>query len=278
MIATIVQRYDAREFMTGSVLVHDEFSDPAAAYRSPEQRSGHGLGQARGVALVVEDDEAVRRMVERHLARAGFAVRLASTERDALRQAHAADVIILDLGLTEGDGASVCDHLRDDPATSAVPIIVLTARDDLATKLRLFGSGADDYLTKPFEPLELIARIDATARRSAQSGDWRRFGPLTISSDGDVSINAKALPLTAAERELMSRLVAAYPGAASHESLRHGAWRRSDTSSANVIEVVVARIRKKIAAAGGGVEIQAIRGAGYVMRISGQDPERMGQS
>ena len=217
-------------------------------------------------------------MIERHLTRSGFTVRTASTERDALRQSAGADVIIVDLGLREGDGAALCDQLRDDNASASVPIIVLTARDDLATKLRLFAAGADDYLTKPFEPLELIARIDATTRRSAQRGEWRRLGPLAISEGGDVTLNGTALQLTASERELMSRLAAAFPGAASHESLRHGAWRRSDTSSANVIEVVVARIRKKIVAAGGGVEIRAIRGAGYVLRITPQDHERTGQS
>jgi DNA-binding response OmpR family regulator len=273
-----IERYDARGFMTGSVLVHDAFSGRAAARSARTDHPGPRGEATRGTALLVEDDDAVRRMVDRHLTRAGFTVRVAGTDRDALREAPGSDVIILDLGLTEGDGAVVCDLLRDDPATADVPIIVLTARDDLATKLRLFASGADDYVTKPFEPLELIARIDAATRRSALPGEWRRLGPLAINGNGDATLNDQVLPFTAAERDLMSRLTDAFPGTASHESLRHGAWRRSDTASANVIEVVVARIRKKIAAAGGGVEIRAVRGAGYVMRIGTQDRERTGRS
>ncbi len=229
------------------------------------------VGSRRGVVLVVEDDEAVRRMVERHLARAGFSVRTARTETEGLREAPGADVVIIDLGLAEGDGAALCDRLRDDPATAAVPVIVLTARDDLAAKLRLFGAGADDYITKPFEPLELLARIDATARRIGTRRGWRRIGPLAISEGGDVILHGTALTLTAAERELMTQLADAFPGTASHGSLRRGAWRRSDASSANVIEVVVARIRKKIDLAGGGVEIRAVRGAGYVMRMAVQE-------
>lgn len=205
--------------------------------------------------------------------RAGFTVRTASSEDAGVRASPGADVVIVDLGLTEGDGAALCDRLRDDAATAAVPIIVLTARDDLATKLRLFGSGADDYITKPFEPLELIARIEATLRRMAARGAWRQLGPLAVGEGGDVTLHGVALPLTAAERELMSQLADAFPGTASHESLRRGAWRRSDASSPNVVEVVVARIRKKIELAGGGVEIRAVRGAGYVMRIT--DHERI---
>ena len=216
-------------------------------------------------------------MIERHLTRSGFTVRTASTEDGAMLLADGADVAIIDLGLSEGDGAALCDRLRDEAATAAVPIIVLTARDDLASKLRLFAAGADDYITKPFEPLELIARIDATARRSAQ-GDWTRIGPLAISASGDATVQGTVIRLTAAERELMRHLATAFPGAASHESLRHGAWRRSESSSTNVIEVIVARLRKKLIEAGAGVDIRAIRGAGYVMFITSEKQGKAGRS
>ncbi|MHB8630919.1 MAG: response regulator transcription factor [Candidatus Limnocylindria bacterium] len=227
-----------------------------------------GMSAASRTALVVEDDEGVRRMLERHLSRAGFVVRLASGEGDALRLAEGADIAIVDLGLAQGTGAALCERIRDGRTTSTMPLLVLTARDDLETKLRLFAAGADDYLTKPFEPLELLARIDATGRRAAARPEWRRIGPLEVSEGGDAVINGTPLALTAAEREVVSRLAGSYPGAASHESLRRGPWRRSAASSDNVIEVVVGRIRKKLAAAGGGVEIRVVRGAGYVLRIA----------
>jgi DNA-binding response OmpR family regulator len=220
------------------------------------------------IALIVEDDESVRRMLERHLARAGFTVRSASGERDGLRLAAGADVAIVDLGLAQGSGVALCERIRDASTTVPIPIIVLSARDDLETKLELFSAGADDYVTKPFEPLELLARIDASARRSAARPVWRAIGPLEVSDDGDVILNGATLVLTAAERDLMSRLARSYPGAASHDSLRSGPWRRSDVSSDNVIEVVIARIRKKLAAAGGGVELHSVRRAGYVIRVT----------
>lgn len=217
---------------------------------------------------MVEDDEGERRTLERHLTRAGFTVRAASGERDGLALAEGADVAIVDLALAQGSGAGFCERIRDSRATSAMPIVVLSVRDDLETKLRLFGAGADDYVTKPFEPLELLARIDAIARRLASRPAWRRIGPLEVSDAGDATLNGTSLTLTAAERDVMSTLASSYPGAAPHESLRHGAWRRSDASSDNVIEVLVGRIRRKLVAAGGGVEVQAVRRAGYVIRIS----------
>jgi two-component system cell cycle response regulator CtrA len=177
-------------------------------------------------------------------------------------------VAIVDLGLAQGSGAALCESIRGARATAAIPIIVLSAHGDLETKLRLFSAGADDYVTKPFEPLELLARIDAVVRRSAPRSVTRQIGPLEVSDSGDVLVNGDALVLTAAERDVMSRLAASYPGAASHESLRNGPWRRSDASSDNVVEVVIARIRKKLAAAGGGVELHSIRRAGYVIRIT----------
>ena len=226
------------------------------------------------IALLVEDDESVRRMLERHLERAGYAVRVATGEQEALRLADGADVAIVDLGLAQGTGAAVCERIRDGRATSTMPVLVLTARDDLETKLRLFAAGADDYVTKPFEPLELLARIEATGRRTGARTEWRRIGPLEVSEAGDAVLNGAPLSLTAAERDVVSRLAESYPGAASHESLRRGPWRRSGASSDNVVEVVVGRIRKKLAAAGGGIEVHSVRRAGYVFRIARKEPSR----
>ncbi|HEV2251225.1 MAG TPA: response regulator transcription factor [Candidatus Limnocylindria bacterium] len=234
-----------------------------SAFRAPQR-----------TALLVEDDEGVRRMLERHLERAGFVVRAAAGERDALRLADGADVAIVDLGLAQGTGAAVCEGIRARRATSTMPLVVLTARDDLETKLRLFAAGADDYLTKPFEPLELLARIEATARRTDARTEWRRVGPLEVSDGGDAVLNGTALPLTAAERDVVGRLAASYPGATPHDALRRAPWRRSGTSSDNVIEVVVGRIRKKLVAAGGGIEIHSVRRAGYVFRIVRPRPAR----
>jgi DNA-binding response OmpR family regulator len=234
--------------------------------------SSQDAGQSR-TALVVEDDLAVQRMLERHLVRAGYRVRGVTGARAALAVAGDVDVAVVDLALAEGSGDALCEQLRAGPATASLPLIVLTARDDLATKLRLFAAGADDYLTKPFEPLELLARLEAHGRRAGPARGWRRIGPLEVSAAGDALLRGAPLTLTAAEREILAHLAAQHPGAAAHEALRRGAWRRSDQSTDNVIEVIVARIRKKLAAAGGGVEIHAVRGAGYVLKLSRPEEE-----
>jgi DNA-binding response OmpR family regulator len=235
------------------------------------QRGFRSAPERSRVALIVGDDDGVRKVLEPHLVRAGFTVRAANGERDGLRLAEGADVAIVELALAQGSGEVLCGRIRNARRTAALPIIVLSARDDLASKLRLFSAGADDYIAQPFEPLELLARIDAIARRSGARSEWRRIGPLEVSGGGDVILNGETLVLTAAERDLMGRLAASYPGAASHESLRSGPWRRSDASSDNVIEVVIGRIRKKLTAAGGGIELHAVRRAGYVIRISRSD-------
>ena len=219
-------------------------------------------------ALVVEDDDTVRRMVERHLTRAGYVVRTASGEDEAVRCADGVDVAIVDLGLGQGSGTGVCERLRDDAATAELPIVVLTARDDLPTKLRLFAAGADDYVTKPFEPLELLARLEVVSRRARSALAWTRIGPLAVSADGDASLDGTVLALTAAERDLMAAFARHWPGTTPRAALRRGSSHRSPETSDNVIEVLVGRLRKKLAAAGGGVEVHVVRGAGYVLRLT----------
>lgn len=240
------------------------------------QRSFRSYEPATRTALIVEDDDAVRRMVERHLVRAAFAVRSAAGECEAIRLADGTDVAIVDLGLLDGSGLSLCERLREGPLTDAMPIVVLTARDDLETKLRLFAAGADDYLTKPFEPLELLARIEAAIRRADPKQAWRRIGPLAVHPAGDAVLRGSPIPLTAAERAVLGGLAARFPATVAQAELRSGAWARSGVTSDNVVEVVVGRIRRKLAAAGGGVEVQAVRRAGYVLRISATTKETQG--
>jgi DNA-binding response OmpR family regulator len=258
--------------MSGSGSIQEQFNDaPGVAGRDTGGAVPRETSRGARTALLVDADDGVRRRLERQLDRGGFRVRAAVGERDALALAAGADVVVTELILADGGGASLCERLRDGRATAGLAIIIVTTRDDLETKLRLFGAGADDYVVKPFEPLELIARIDAIGRRAGAKGDWRRIGPLQVSDGGDVTLHGGPLSLTAAERGLMSVLASAYPGAAPHETLRRGAWRRSDASSDNVIEVVIGRIRKKVAAAGGGVELRSVRRAGYVIRLARPD-------
>lgn len=223
----------------------------------------------RNAVLVVEDDRSVATMLARHLGRAGFVVHEAATVREAVRKASATapGIVILDLGLADGDGADVCRRIRDMPAIGDVPVLVLTARDELATKLMLFALGADDYVVKPVEPVELIARVQALLRRRGDQRVVRRVGPLRVAiATGDAWIDDRELDLTTGERSVLVQLARAYPSLTPRAALDHAPWRQGGEVTSNVTEVLVGRLRQKIAQAGGGVEIRAVRRAGYVLR------------
>lgn len=218
--------------------------------------------------LLVEDDQSVVDMLRRHLTRAGMTVHAVATERDAMRQAVGSvpDVAILDLGLTEGSGAGFCERVRATPSIGDLPILVLSARDDLATKVGMLGIGSDDYVVKPCDPAELIARIGTLMRRREAPRSSRRIGPLRVSLDtGDAWLGRAQLELTAGERSILIHLARAHPGTAPRTSLMQH-WGDRDTTS-NVIEVLITRLRHKLGAAGGGIEIAAVRRTGYQLRV-----------
>jgi len=218
-------------------------------------------------ALVVADDPSASSVVARHLTRAaGFEVHEARGEDDAVRRASetSPDVVILDLLLEEGPGTSVCRRLRELPVTGDIPILALTGSHDVATKVRLLELGCDDCLVRPAEPDELIARVHALLRRHRNDRLVRRIGPLRVQlANGDAWIGTRALDLTAGERAILSTLARAYPSVAQRAALDRLPWRPADDVSSNVTEVLVARLRQKLAAAGGGVEIRTVRRTGY---------------
>jgi DNA-binding response OmpR family regulator len=230
--------------------------------------------------LLVEDDPALAASLTRHLERGGLTVVAAGTERDAIRRASESfpDVVLLDLALAEGSGAAVCRQLRASDRLGDVPILVLSGRATLASKAELFSLGADDYLVKPFDPAELLLRVDALLRRRASSRDVRRIGRLTVAtSTGDAWIDGRIMTLTAAERLIMSELARSWPGLAPRDALVRAPWRDDLTTSENVVEVLVGRLRRKIAAAGGGVTIRSVRRSGYVLEIRDDDKHEIAE-
>ena len=218
-------------------------------------------------ALVVADDPSAGSAVARQLTRAaGFVVHEASGENDAVRRASetSPDVVILDLLLDEGPGTNVCRRLRELPVTGDIPILALTGSHDVATRVRLLELGCDDCLVRPCEPDELIARVHALLRRHRNDRLVRRIGPLRVQlANGDAWIGTRVLDLTAGERAILATLARAYPSVAQRAALDRLPWRAADDVSSNVTEVLVARLRQKLAAAGGGVEIRTVRRAGY---------------
>ena len=224
--------------------------------------------QTPRTALVVEDDPQVAATLRGHLMRAGFVVHEAQSERDAVRcvEEVAPDVVILDLALENGTGAAACRRIRELASVGDVPLLVLSQQEDVSTRLALFDLGADDIVAKTCDPSELLARVRAILRRGADRRSVRRIGPLRITlATGDAWLAERQLELTNGERAVLVELARAYPGLTARTALD----RRPDQDrvvSSNVTEVLVARLRRKIAAAGGGVEINAVRRSGYVLR------------
>jgi DNA-binding response OmpR family regulator len=223
--------------------------------------------QTSVTALLVEDDPQVAATLRRHLARAGFVVHEAGDEREAVRRVEeiAPDVVILDLPLDSG-GANACRGIRDIASGGDVPLLVLSAAQDMTTKLAAFELGADDFVLNTCDPSELVARVRAILRRGSDRRTVRRIGPLRIAlATGDAWLAERQLELTNGERAVLVELARAYPGLTSRTALDRRPDQEHEVSS-NVTEVMVARLRRKIAAAGGGVEINAVRRSGYVLR------------
>lgn len=226
--------------------------------------------QQLGTALLVEADGDVAGDMRRRLTRAGFVVHTAVDAPEALRRTTetSPDILVLDLALRGGEGPDLVRRVRELPAVGDVPILVQGESADIRTKLLLFTLGADDYVVKPCDPMELLARANALLRRRGEQQVMRRVGPLRVAlTTGDAWLEQTPLDLTTGERSVLIQLVRAFPGVTSREVLDHVPWRSGDASS-NVTEVLVGRLRRKIGAAGGGVEIRAVRRAGYVLRPS----------
>src|SRR5258705_4755832 len=223
--------------------------------------------QTAGTALLVADDPQVAATLRRHLARAGFTVYDARDEREAVHRVEeiAPDVVILDLPLERG-GASTSRRIRGLASGGAVPLLVLSAAQDVTTKLAAFELGADDFVVNTVAPSELLGRVRAILRRGADRRTVRRIGPLRIAlATGDAWLAEHQLELTNGERAVLVELARAYPGLTARTALDRRPDHEHEVSS-NVTEVLVARLRRKIAAAGGGVEINAVRRSGYVLR------------
>lgn len=224
-----------------------------------------------GTALVIDDDAARAAILRRQLARAGFVVHTRATAADALHRIAQTtpSVVILDLTFPDTEGADLCVKIRELHAQGDVPILCLSGTADLATKLRLFALGVDDYVIRPCDPMELVARLHALLRRQGDQRAMRRVGPLRVAlGTGDAWLSETRLELTAGERSVLAHLARAFPGASPRSTLDRAPWRTGDSAS-NVTEVLIGRLRRKIERAGGGVEILSIRRSGYVLRPRG---------
>ncbi len=217
--------------------------------------------------LVVEDDEDIAQALQRSLRMEGYDVRCAADGQVALEQGRlfAPDLVILDLGLPQLDGIEVARRLRED---NDLPILILTARDALESRVEGLDAGADDYLVKPFERQELLARMRALLRRRPPRGSAPlRVGDLSLNVDThEISRGDRPIELTQREFELLEYLMRNERIVISRQRLLDEVWGYDPFSTTNTIEVFVSNLRRKLEAEGEPRLLHTIRGAGYVLR------------
>ena len=218
--------------------------------------------------LVVEDDDAISQVLQRSLRMEGYDVRIAADGLAALDEAHAflPDLVILDLGLPKLDGLEVAKTLREG---DDVPILMLTARDAVESRVEGLDAGADDYLVKPFERQELLARLRALLRRRPPRGQANlAVGDLKLNPDThEVMRGDRLVELTQREFELLEYLMRNERIVISRQRLLDEVWGYDPFSMTNTIEVFVSNLRRKLEAGGEPRLLHTIRGAGYVLRV-----------
>jgi two-component system, OmpR family, response regulator MprA len=217
--------------------------------------------------LVVEDDDEIAQVLQRSLRLDGYDVRIAGDGEAALDQAAAyhPDLVILDLGLPKLDGMEVARRLR---AADDVPILMLTARDAVESRVEGLDSGADDYLVKPFERQELLARLRALLRRRPPRGSASLVvSDLALNPDThEVARGDRAIELTQREFELLEYLMRNERIVVPRQRLLEEVWGYDPFATTNTIEVFVSNLRRKLEAGGEPRLLHTIRGAGYVLR------------
>jgi DNA-binding response OmpR family regulator len=216
----------------------------------------------RGTILVVDDEPNIADLVELYLVREGFRVAKAATGEDGLRAVadQRPRLVVLDVGLPDVDGLEVCRRLRQ---TSTIPVIFLTARDSEIDRVLGLELGADDYVTKPFSPAELVARVKAVLRRTegAAAAEILQVGAATIDlGRREVRVRDAAVAFTTKEFELF-RFLAERPGLAlSRQQILDNVWGYDWFGDSRTVDVHLAQVRKKL---DGTVRIDTVRGVGY---------------
>lgn len=217
--------------------------------------------------LVVEDDRGIADGLAAHLARGGHAVDCLPAIASAWRAlaAEPYDVVLLDLGLEDGDGTTLLRRLRDAPAgrlpDPLTPVLIMTARDQVASRIAGLDLGADDYLTKPFDPDELAARMRALRRRQAgRAQPTIRYGGIEIDPAArTVSRAGQPVDLSAREFSVLLALMEARPHVLSRPQIEAKLYNFDSALESNAIEVHVHKLRRKL----GETLVRTVRGVGY---------------
>ena len=223
--------------------------------------------------LIVDDEADLASLVEFNLKQAGLDTAVALTGEQALQLAARVkpDLVLLDLMLPDISGRDVCRRLRANPQTRDVPIVMLTARGEEADRVQGFEVGADDYVTKPFSPRELVLRVKAILRRSgaASTGERLALGPLELDLGSHRAyVAAEEVELTALEFKLLHHLISRPGRVQTREQLLSDVWGITSPLETRTVDTHVMRLREKL---GVGRElVETVRGVGYRMA----DPQR----
>ncbi len=218
--------------------------------------------------LVIDDDEAITTALRRALAFEGYTVDVALDGEEGLRKVRdaAPDLIILDILMPGIDGFEVCQRLR---AGDDTPILILTARDEVADRVRGLDAGADDYLVKPFAPDELLARVRALLRRREprERGAVLRFADLSVDlRTRQVFRGEREIQLSAKEFDLLSYFARHPRQVLTRDQLLDAVWGYQFEGESNVVDVYVGYLRQKLEAANEPRLIHTVRGVGFALR------------
>jgi two-component system OmpR family response regulator len=212
--------------------------------------------------MVVEDEPNIGALVRTYLARDGYQVLWVRSGEEALAELprHAITLVVLDIGLPGIDGFEVCKRIGDK-----IPVIMLTARDEVADRVAGLELGADDYIQKPFSPRELTARIKAVLRRAGNTGatvDVTTLGPVTLARGSrEVRVDEREIELTQREFDLLEYLMRHAGQVVARDELLEAVWGFVSPGQTRTVEVHVAQLRKKL---GDDADvIRTVRGLGY---------------
>ena len=225
------------------------------------------VGARAAKAIVVDDDKRLLGVIERGLKLHGFDVTTFADPLEALAylESKPADVVVLDVMMPELDGVSLCRRLRQ---THAVPILMLSARDTVPDRILGLESGADDYLTKPFEVAELAARLRALIRRTERDAGDERLAYADVVLDArrhQVTRDGDAIALTPTEYKLLEFFMRSPETVLSRESILGNVWGYEGGDS-NALDVHVGHLREKLEANGGPRLVHTVRSFGYALR------------
>ena len=222
--------------------------------------------------LVIEDDPSVRTLVKTVLEKNEYAVDIAETATTGEEYAvdNNYDIIILDLGLPDGDGFDVCKNMREQEITT--PVLILSAEKETDVKIKCLRVGADDYITKPFDTEELLARIEAISRRSGaeENGDRvLKCGELKLDMlEREFTVDGTQVDLTNNEYNLLAYLLKRKNNIVTQEEIAENVWDIHFDTQTNYINVYISYLRKKIRNHSNNEYIDTVRKKGFIIRCN----------